>query len=229
LTRRLNDPRKGLWVPRAPVTGRSARPCVPAIILGQIDARHCGIAAKQCGDVADFLDERRVGRRANRRDPGFTRFAILGVDPNLDQFVAGEGLRDFLQDRWRRATITEDDNWLTMMSQGFEVTLLRMSEIEQERKPDMAKETHSVTGSRGFAVAASPLNEVKLDFAIILVVGVLLLLVQGRVLDNLWLQLLLLSSYGLLGMLWIIIRARRVVVKLTHDRLSGANDGPHQK
>jgi hypothetical protein len=179
--------------------------------------------------VADFLDERRAGRRANRRDPGFTRFAILGVDPNLDQFVAGEGLRDFLQDRWRRATITEDDNWLTMMGQGFEVTLLRMSEIEQERKPDMAKETHSVTGGRGFAVAASPLNEVKLDFAIILVVGVLLLLVQGRVLDNLWLQLLLLSSYGLLGMLWIIIRTRRVVVKLTHDRPSGANDGPHQK
>ena len=139
----------------------------------------------------------------------------------------GERARDFLQDRGRRATIADDDNWLTMVGQGFEVTLLRMSEVDQERKPGMAKETHSVTGGRGFGVAASPLNEVKLDLAIILVVGVLLLLVQGRVLDNLWLQLLLLSSYGLLGMLWIIVRARWVVARLAQDRQPGANDGPH--
>ena len=91
----------------------------------------------------------------------------------------------------------------------------------------MAKESHSVTGVRGFGVAASPLNEVKLDLAIILVVGVLLLLLQGRVVEGLWLQLLLLSSYGLLGMLWIIVRARRVVARLAQDRQPGANDGSH--
>jgi hypothetical protein len=91
----------------------------------------------------------------------------------------------------------------------------------------MAKENRSVTGGRGFGVAASPLNEVKLDLAIILVVGVLLLLLQGRVVDGLWVQLLLLSSYGLLGMLWIIVRARRVVARLTEDRQPGANDGSH--
>ena len=179
--------------------------------------------------MANFLHEYRVGRRANRRDSRLARFTILGVDPDLDQFVMGEGLRDFLQDRRRGATITDDDNWLTMMGQSLEVTLLRVSEGEQGGKPGMAKEVNSVTGGRGFAVAASPLNGVKLDLAIILVVGVLLLLVQGRVLDNLWLQLLLLSSYGLLGMLWIIVRARRVVARLAQNRQPGAHDGPHQK
>ena len=177
--------------------------------------------------MADLLHEHRVGRRANRRDPGFARFAILGVGPNLNQFVTGEGVRDFLQDRRREATIADDDDWLTMVRQGLEMTPLELSEIDQEEKPVMSKESHSVTGGRGFGVAASPLNEVKLDLAIILVAGALLLLVQGRVVEGLGLQLLLLSSYGLLGMAWIIIRARRVVARLARDRQSGANDGPH--
>ncbi|HCB14500.1 MAG TPA: hypothetical protein DEP36_13180 [Gammaproteobacteria bacterium] len=66
-------------------------------------------------------------------------------------------------------------------------------------------------------VAPSPLNEVKLDLGIILAVGLVLLLVQGRVLDNLLLQLLLLLSYGVLGMTWIIIRTRRVIAKITRE------------
>lgn len=177
--------------------------------------------------MADFLYERRVGRRANRRDSDFARFAIHGVDPDLDQFVMGEGACDFLQARRRHATFADDDNWLTMVGQGLEMTLLGWGKIGQEGRPVMAKENRSVTGGRGFGVAASPLNEVKLDLAIILVVGVLLLLLQGRVVDGLWVQLLLLSSYGLLGMLWIIVRARRVVARLTEDRQPGANDGSH--
>lgn len=44
---------------------------------------------------------------------------------------------------------------------------------------------------------------------IILAVGVLLLLVQGRVVNSLFLQLLLLVNYGLLGMGWILIRVRQ--------------------
>jgi hypothetical protein len=75
----------------------------------------------------------------------------------------------------------------------------------------MAKGAGSVTGRKGLTVAPSPLNEVKLDLGIILTVGVLLLLVQGRVLDSVLLQLLLLASYGLLGMLWIVVRTRRVM------------------
>lgn len=89
----------------------------------------------------------------------------------------------------------------------------------------MAKDSRSVTGGKGMTVAPSPLNEVKLDLAIILVVGGLLLLVQGRLLDSLLAQLLVLASYGLLGMLWIVIRARNVLRRIACDR-EPRPDGP---
>lgn len=82
----------------------------------------------------------------------------------------------------------------------------------------MAKDSSSVTGGKGLTVAPSPLNEVKLDLGIILAVGVLLLLVQERVVDGLPLQLLLLLSYGLSGMVWIVIRVRRVMAKIERER-----------
>lgn len=91
------------------------------------------------------------------------------------------------------------------------------------REPDRLKEADSVPPRKGFAVAASPLNEVKLDLGVILVVGLVLLLVQGRALDSLPLQLLLLLSYGVLGMIWIIVRARRVVAKMTQEREQSPN------
>ena len=89
----------------------------------------------------------------------------------------------------------------------------------------MARDSNSVNGGKGLTVAPSPLNEVKLDLGIILTVGVLLLLVQGRALESLSLQLLLLLSYGLLGMLWIVIRVRRVMAQLGRDREQHL-DGP---
>ena len=82
----------------------------------------------------------------------------------------------------------------------------------------MAKDFDSATGGKGLTVAPSPLNEVKLDLGIILAIGVLLLLVQGRALESLSLQLLLLLSYGLLGMLWIVIRVHRVMAQFDRER-----------
>ncbi|MGB5065491.1 MAG: hypothetical protein WBQ37_17305 [Candidatus Competibacter sp.] len=89
----------------------------------------------------------------------------------------------------------------------------------------MAKDSNSVTGGKGLTVAPSPLNEVKLDLGIILAVGVLLLLVQGRALESLSLQLLLLLSYGLLGMVWIVIRVRWVMAQFNRKRKQHP-DGP---
>lgn len=87
------------------------------------------------------------------------------------------------------------------------------------------KETGSVPGDKGMTVAPSPFNEVKLDLGIILVVGGLLLLAQGRVLDSLLLQLLVLVSYGLVGLIWIVVRTRRVMANLAHPAEDPA-DGP---
>ena len=90
----------------------------------------------------------------------------------------------------------------------------------------MVKETGSVPGGKGMTVAPSPFNEVKLDLGIILAVGGLLLLAQGRVLDSLLLQLLVLVSYGLIGLIWIVVRTRQVMAKLT-DHPEQRADGSH--
>lgn len=85
------------------------------------------------------------------------------------------------------------------------------------------KGSDSLTKGKGLTVAPSPLNEVKLDLGVILTVGGLLLLVQGRVTGDLRLQFLLLLSYGLLGMAWIVTRVRRVVAKLARERKLGSD------
>ncbi len=90
----------------------------------------------------------------------------------------------------------------------------------------MVKETGSVPGGKGMTVAPSPFNEVKLDLGIILAVGCLLLLVQGRLLDSLLLQLLALVSYGGIGLIWIIVRTRQIMAKLT-DHPERRADGSH--
>lgn len=75
----------------------------------------------------------------------------------------------------------------------------------------------------GFTVAASPFNGVKLELAVIFCVGVLLLLLQGRITSNSLLQLGLLAGYGAASMLWILYRVRRVV------RNVGVNHGQNQE
>lgn len=64
---------------------------------------------------------------------------------------------------------------------------------------------------RGFTVAVSPFNPVKLELAVILVVGLLLLIVHGRLVDGALAQLGLLLAYGVGAMLWLLWRTRRVL------------------
>ncbi len=76
----------------------------------------------------------------------------------------------------------------------------------------------SVTGGKGMTVAPSPLNEVKLDLGVILTIGGVLLLVQGRIVESLLVQFLVLVSYGLLGSCWIVFRTRRVMAEMARNR-----------
>ncbi len=89
----------------------------------------------------------------------------------------------------------------------------------------MVKESSSVTGGKGMTVAPSPLNEIKLDLGIILTVGGLLLLVQGRIVESVPVQLLVLVSYGLLGLCWIVIRTRKVMAEIARVQEQSSN-GP---
>lgn len=74
------------------------------------------------------------------------------------------------------------------------------------------KRAQSITSARrGFRIAASPFNAVKLDVIIIGCVAIVGAagLDQARVPNSL--QLLLLSLYGFAGVLWVVFRVRRVL------------------
>ncbi len=76
-------------------------------------------------------------------------------------------------------------------------------------------------GRPGFGVAASPLNAVKLDLGVILVGGFTLLLLHGQVDAPQVVQVGLLLVYGIAGMLWLVVRTRRVARSVEQQR-----DGP---
>jgi len=60
-------------------------------------------------------------------------------------------------------------------------------------------------------VPASPLNAVKLDLAIILFLSVLVWLLVSYLVEGIFIQILYLAGFGLVSMLWLIVRTRRVL------------------
>ena len=102
----------------------------------QFDARRFGVAPKERSDMANPLDQRRLGRHANLRNHGLARFTILGVDPDFDQFMMIERQQDFVQDRRRDAVVADDYDRLAVMGQGLEMTLLWIGEREHESTRD---------------------------------------------------------------------------------------------
>lgn len=86
--------------------------------------------------------------------------------------------------------------------------------MSEDKRPDSLPQSRS-----GLTVAPSPLNGVKLELAIILCIGVVLLLIQGHI-PVVWGQYALLGGYGFAAMIWLIVRTRRVAARL--------NDGIHE-
>lgn len=77
---------------------------------------------------------------------------------------------------------------------------------------EQRQDTESVTRTRpAFTVAASQLNAVKFEFAVVLCLGVAVWLLHGWLASSVALQFVLLLGYGLIGMLWVILRARHVL------------------
>ncbi len=79
-----------------------------------------------------------------------------------------------------------------------------MSDLKPESVPENKK---------GFTINASPLNPVKLELGAIIIAGVLLLVSMEFIALSLAMQFLLLVSYGLISMGWLLFRARRIVKK----------------
>ncbi len=77
-----------------------------------------------------------------------------------------------------------------------------MSESESKKRRSKTK------------VPASPFNPVKLELALVLVVGVSVFLAVPRLVESESAQLAVLAGYGALGAGWIAVRTRRILRRL---------------
>jgi len=66
----------------------------------------------------------------------------------------------------------------------------------------------------GFTVSASPLNPVKLELGLILVIGFFAFFIITYSIDSVASQFIFLGAYGLFGMMWIIHRARKLMAQM---------------
>lgn len=80
-----------------------------------------------------------------------------------------------------------------------------MSDFEGDSVPET---------KQGFTVTASPLNSVKLELGIILIIGFFLLFIVSAVVESNLLQIGLLGAYGLSAMIWLIHRVRKIMAEL---------------
>jgi len=78
--------------------------------------------------------------------------------------------------------------------------------VSRDSKPDSIPEKKT-----GFTVEASPLNPVKLELGAILIIAVVLLLIIDYLVVSKTSQLLILASYGLGAMTWIIVRVKSIL------------------
>ncbi|MCI0508326.1 MAG: hypothetical protein L0Z73_19815 [Gammaproteobacteria bacterium] len=70
------------------------------------------------------------------------------------------------------------------------------------KSPDKKKD------NRGLYVAPSPFNAVKLELAVIMIVGLLLWIAVDSITINAAAQIVILMSFGVLGAFWLVIRTR---------------------
>jgi len=67
-------------------------------------------------------------------------------------------------------------------------------------------------------VEPSPLNAVKLDLAVIAVVGLMTGVVLHVIGGSVWVQVGILFAYGLIGMAWLLLRTLRVLRQTSASR-----------
>lgn len=88
------------------------------------------------------------------------------------------------------------------------------NKMPNEQHPSMLEpETNSIptAKSRGFGVAASPFNGVKIELGFAIVLGAILWLAADSITANEVAQWLILLVYGLSSMVWLVFRTRAVL------------------
>ncbi|NOX92684.1 MAG: hypothetical protein GXP18_09635 [Gammaproteobacteria bacterium] len=81
------------------------------------------------------------------------------------------------------------------------------------------------SSSRGFGVAASPFNGVKLELGICIILGMLLWLGADSITANEGTQLLILLMYSLSGTIWLVMRTRAVLHRCEAERSAHVKTG----
>lgn len=88
---------------------------------------------------------------------------------------------------------------------------------QRHMNQQVPQENERQSAGKGFGVAASPLNSVKLELGIILFVGLLLWLAVDSITADFANQLLILAFFGVGGALWLVIRTRRTLHLLAEN------------
>ena len=83
------------------------------------------------------------------------------------------------------------------------------SQQEPNRQNPVPSAPSSTT--KGFGVAASPFNGVKIELGVVLILGLVLWLAADSITASITAQLLLLVGYGLISASWLVYRTRRVL------------------
>jgi len=78
-------------------------------------------------------------------------------------------------------------------------------------------ESKKINSSTGFAVAASPYNAVKMDLAVLVLLGVIVWVIHDQITTQFYAQVLILGGYGCATMMWVITRVRQVSRQLDQD------------
>jgi hypothetical protein len=76
-------------------------------------------------------------------------------------------------------------------------------------KPDAT--SHVLTQKKGFGVAASPFNGIKLELGICFILGLLLWLGAEFITADEGAQLMILLAYSLLATTWLVLRTRMIL------------------
>lgn len=87
-----------------------------------------------------------------------------------------------------------------------------------------ASSAHIQHRVKGFGVAASPFNGIKLELGFCVMLGVLLWLGANSITADEGAQLMLLLAYSLLSMVWLVVRTRALLRRFEAEHAERVGD-----
>lgn len=162
--------------------------------------------------MADALDHLGAGAPAHRIDAGIPGRAIGTGNPDLDQFVGGQGTVELADHAFGKPVLAHADQGMTVMRTRPQETDLSRRKHGSGPPAAGRKRGASVAQPRG------PFDEVKIDLGAIIVVAAIGAPIVIWRLDGLA-ELILLGGYGAGAGIWLYCRTRGVLAAAHASRL----------